>query len=153
MVLRVSEEEYRALAERQLRKRATGITPKAAPTCCQPARASGITLEGGEEKPRRQKYGNRRVEVDGMKFDSQHEAQVHAELMLRVRAGALKVVLRQVAFDLPGGIRYIADFMTIDHENRVTVYDAKSEITRKNRVYINKKKQMLACCGMEIIEI
>lgn len=153
MVLRVSEEEYRALAERQLRKRATGITPKTAPTCCQPARASGITLEGGEEKPRRQKYGNRRVEVDGMKFDSQHEAQVYAELMLRVRAGALKVVLRQVAFDLPGGIRYIADFLTIDHENRVTVYDAKSEITRKNRVYINKKKQMLACCGMEIIEI
>lgn len=153
MVLRVSEEEYRALAERQLRKRAAGITPKTAPTCCQPARASGITLEGGEEKPRRQKYGNRRVEVDGMKFDSQHEAQVYAELMLRVRAGALKVVLRQVAFDLPGGIRYIADFMTIDHENRVTVYDAKSEITRKNRVYINKKKQMLACCGMEIIEI
>ena len=153
MVLRVSEEEYRALAERQLRKRATRITQKAAPICCQPAMASGITLEGGEEKPRRQKYGNRRVEVDGMKFDSQHEAQVYAELMLRVRAGALKVVLRQVAFDLPGGIRYIADFLTIDHENRVTVYDAKSEITRKNRVYINKKKQMLACCGMEIIEI
>lgn len=153
MVLRVSEEEYRAMAERQLRKRATRITQKAAPICCQPARASGITLEGSEEKPRRQKYGNRRVEVDGMKFDSQHEAQVYAELMLRVRAGALKAVLRQVAFDLPGGIRYIADFLTIDHENRVTVYDAKSEITRKNRVYINKKKQMLACCGMEIIEI
>lgn len=152
MALRVSEEEYRALAERQLRKRAARITPRAAPACCQPARASGIMLEG-EEKPKRQKYGNRRVEVDGMKFDSQHEAEVYAELMLRVRAGAIKTVLRQVAFDLPGGIRYIADFMTVDHENRVTVYDAKSEITRKNRVYINKKKQMLACCGIEIVEV
>ena len=153
MALRVSEEEYKALAASQARKRAAGITPRAAPTCCQPARASGVTLDADREGPKRQKYGNRRVEVDGLKFDSQHEAEVYAELMLRVRAGATKTVLRQVAFDLPGGIRYFADFMTVDHENRVTVYDAKSEITRKNRVYINKKKQMLACCGIEIVEV
>ena len=33
------------------------------------------------------------------------------------------------------------------------VYDAKSEATRKNRVYINKKKQMKACWGIEIREV
>lgn len=153
MVLRVSEEEYRAFAERQIRKRAAVTMPKVAPTCCQPTRSYGARLDSEKEKHNRQKYGNRRVEVDGMKFDSQHEAEVYAELMLRVRAGAIKTVLRQVAFDLPGGIRYFADFVAVDHENRVTVYDAKSEITRKNRVYINKKKQMLACCGIEIVEV
>lgn len=60
--------------------------PDAAPTCCQP--------------PKRPKYGNKRVEVDGIKFDSKHEAEFYQYLMLRVRAGELKSVLRQVKFDL-----------------------------------------------------
>lgn len=111
--------------------------------------------EGREyHAPRRQKYGNRKVEIDGMKFDSQHEANIYGELMLRVRAGELKTVCRQVKFDLPGGIVYVADFVTITPDMRIDgVYDAKSEITRKNRVYINKKKQMKACWGIEVTEV
>ena len=70
-----------------------------------------------------------------------------------MRAGELKTVVRQVPFDLPGGIRYFADFVTISPDNKITVYDAKSEITRKNRVYINKKKQMKALWGIEIVEV
>lgn len=106
------------------------------------------------KEKKRQKYGNQRVEIDGMKFDSKHEAQVYQELRLRVLAGELKCVLRQVPFDLPGGIRYIADFVTIRPDMSIEgVYDAKSEITRKNRVYINKKKQMKACWGIEITEV
>lgn len=137
MTLRLTEEEYKEMLARQHRKTAGGreAIPEDAPAA------------------KRTKYGNRRVEVDGMKFDSQHEAETYAALMLQVRAGKLKAVLRQVGFDLPGGIRYLADFVTIDCENRATVYDAKSEITRKNRVYINKKKQLQACCGLEIVEI
>lgn len=125
MTLRMTEEEYRAWKE-------------------------------GREyhAPRRQKYGNRKVEIDGMKFDSQHEANIYGELMLRVRAGELKTVCRQVKFDLPGGIVYVADFVTITPDMRIDgVYDAKSEITRKNRVYINKKKQMKACWGIEVTEV
>ena len=91
--------------------------------------------------------------MDGMKFDSQHEADVYQELMLMVRAGELKAVIRQVGFDLPGGIRYFADFCTIAPDNTITVYDAKSEVTRKNRTYINKKKQMKALWDIEIVEV
>ncbi|MBR3741107.1 MAG: DUF1064 domain-containing protein [Clostridia bacterium] len=110
--------------------------------------------EEAEKKVKRQKYGNRRVEVDGIKFDSQHEANVYQELMLRVRAGELKTVCRQVKFDLPGGIVYIADFVTIRPDMTVEgVYDAKSEATKQNRVYINKKKQVKACWGIEIREV
>lgn len=125
MTLRMTEEEYRAWKE------------------------------GREyQAPRRSKYGNRKVEIDGMKFDSQHEANIYGELMLRVRAGELKTVCRQVKFDLPGGIVYVADFVTITPDMRIDgVYDAKSEITRKNRVYINKKKQMKACWGIEVTEV
>ena len=105
------------------------------------------------KEKKRSKYGNRRVEVDGKKFDSEHEARVYEELMLRVQAGELRCVMRQVPFDLPGGIRYFADFVTVGADLRVTVLDAKSEATRKNRVYINKRKQMLACNGIEVVEV
>lgn len=93
------------------------------------------------------------MEIDGKKFDSKHEAEVYEGLMLRKRAGELKLVLRQVPFDLPGNIRYIADFVTMDYDNHIEVLDAKSPATRKNRVYINKKKQVLDLWGMEIREV
>lgn len=110
-------------------------------------------LNDPEAKPKRRKYGNIRVEVNGMKFDSKHEAAVYEELSLRLKAGEIRLLLRQVPFDLPGGIRYIADFCTIDREGAFHVMDAKSEATRKNRVYINKKKQMKACWGLEVEEV
>lgn len=106
------------------------------------------------EKPKRLKYGNKRVTVDGIKFDSEHEARVWQELRARQAAGELRAVLRQVKFDLPGGIVYIADFVTIGPDMRIEgVWDAKSEITRKDRVYINKRKQVLAIYGIEIREV
>lgn len=135
MGLRMSEEEFAALQARNRLRSTFSIEQKETPT-------------------KRSKYGNRRVEVDGIKFDSQHEATIYQELMLRVRAGELKAVLRQVSFDLPGGIRYVADFVTITPDMHVEgVYDAKSPATKANRVYINKKKQMKACWGIEIREV
>ena len=106
-----------------------------------------------EDAVRRNKYGNRRAEVDGIRFDSQKEARYYEELMLRYRAGDLKLVLLQVPFILPGPVKYYADFLTIDNDGRFEVIDVKSEATRKNRVYINKKKQMKAVWGIEIKEV
>lgn len=142
MALRMSEEEYAQYVARRYGDAAKGgyIGP------IEPI----VSLP----KPKRQKYGNRKVEIDGMKFDSQHEAAIYQELMLRVKAGELKCVCRQVRFDLPGGIQYIADFVTIAPDMRIEgVYDAKSEATKQNRVYINKKKQMKACWDIEIQEV
>lgn len=134
MSLRMTEEEYRDFVNRQ-KGEAGGQS--AAPA--------------GETK--RQKYGNTRVEIDGKRFDSIHEAQVYDQLMGRWMAGELQVVMRQVPFDLPGGIKYIADFCTVDREGRFEVLDAKSSITRRNRVYINKKKQMHSIWGLDIKEV
>ena len=134
MALRMTEEEFAEWARRR--------------------KAEASPLLPCPEPPKRQKYGNKRVEIDGIKFDSKHEAAIYQELMLRVRAGELKTVCRQVKFDLPGGIVYIADFVTIRPDFSIEgVYDAKSEATKKNRVYINKKKQMKACWGIEILEV
>lgn len=145
MGLRLSLEEYKALQARRGRQ--------ALP--CVPPMASGVSVTDMEpDPPKRSKYGNRRVEIDGMKFDSRHEAAVYQALMLRVHAGELLCVLRQVPFDLPGNIRYFADFVTILPDMRVeAVMDAKSEATRQNRVYINKKKQVKALYGIDIQEV
>lgn len=119
-------------------------------------------LPGAEgETPKPSKYRSRRTVVDGLAFDSQHEADVYCELMARVRAGELKCVIRQPRFDLGGGpnasaetrYQYVADFLTIDREGRCQVLDAKSDFTRRNRVYINKRKAMLAEWGIEIAEV
>lgn len=111
-------------------------------------------MEDAEKKARRSKYGNRRVEIDGMKFDSQHEADVYfGTLLPSWKCGTYKLLARQVPFDLPGGIKYIADFLTVSVDGHVAVIDAKSAATRQNRVYINKKKQMKAIWGIEIMEV
>ncbi len=199
MSLRMTEEEFaewqrsRAMVQEQLvaEKRAG-----ASPTCCQPARASGVSVKETDEdtfaklrkrvakytaaqvmedrgypgaeivlpedrRPKESKYKNKRVQVDGIWFQSIHESQVYLDLMARVKAGELKCVWRQVRFDLGGGpnasqksrYSYFADFVAVDRENRVEVIDAKSEATRKNRTYINKKKQVLAEWGIEIREV
>lgn len=117
--------------------------------------AAMIARKNGAAEPKRPKYGNRKVEVDGMKFDSRHEADYYFGVLVpRIKAGELKCVCRQVPFDLPGGIKYIADFVTILPNDRIeAVIDAKSPITRKERTYINKRKQMLACWDIEIVEV
>ena len=163
MALRMTEAEFREWQRnRRYEQKQTpcGSIAGAAPTCCQPARPSGVSAED-MDRPKRNKYGNHKVELYGLKFDSQHEAAVYRQLMRQVRAGDLKCVMRQVRFDLGGGYhatkesryQYIADFVTVDRENRVEIIDAKSEITRQNRTYINKKKQMLAEWGLEIREV
>lgn len=145
MSLRLTEEEYAEL----MRRRGRGTTSPA------PAGAPSPKGEGfGEGLGRRGKYGNRKITVDGMKFDSQHEADYYFSVLWpRWMAGELVLLARQVPFDLPGGIRYIADFVTVDTAGRVEVIDAKSAATKKNRVYINKKKQMKAIWRIDILEV
>lgn len=143
MSLRMTEEEYVDLMKRR-------IIHDVAVAAQIPERM----LEALPDKPKRPKYGNRKVEIDGMKFDSQHEADYYFGVLLPLwRAGMLRMLTRQVPFDLPGGIRYVADFVTVDNYGRVSVVDAKSKATKKNRVYINKKKQMKAVWGIEIMEV
>lgn len=139
--MRLTEEEYKDLLKR-----------RALP--CVPAKPSGVSVGDMDAPRKRAKYGNRKVTVDGMKFDSQHEADIYfGTLLPSWKRGTYKLLARQVPFDLPGGIKYIADFLTVSVDGHVSVIDAKGEATRKNRVYINKKKQMRAIWGIEIQEV
>lgn len=102
---------------------------------------------------KRSKYGNRRTEYNGKIFDSAHEADVFRQLDFRVRAGELRGVACQVEFLLPGGVKYRADFVTLKNDGTYDVIDAKSDATRKDKVYRIKRRQMREVLGIEIVEV
>ena len=105
---------------------------------------------------KRLKYGNKITYIGWKKFDSLKEATFYQELMLRVKAGELKCVLRQVPFDLAEKerLQYFADFVAILPDNTIeAVYDVKSEPTRKSEKYIMKKKLMKELWDIEIQEV
>lgn len=108
------------------------------------------------------KYGNRRTWVDGMQFDSQHEAQRYQELAFLQKAGKISDLMRQVHFELIPAIKddktgktiqrpieYVADF-TYRQGDETIVEDAKGVRTD---VYKLKKKLMRWQYGVNIQEV
>lgn len=105
-------------------------------------------------KGSRSKYRNRKVTVNGIKFDSQHEANRWCELKLMERSGMISELERQVKFELIAksehgrAINYIADF-TYRQGGKTVIEDAKGF---KTAVY-KLKKRMMAEMGLEIVEV
>ena len=96
------------------------------------------------------KFGAIRTEVDGIKFASRREALAFQNLELQKKAGNVIFFLRQVPFHLPGGVRYVVDFVTFDKDGSVHFIDAKG---MKTPMYIAKKKMVEAIYPIEIEEI
>ena len=105
-----------------------------------------------QPKPRRNKYGNEAVTVDGLKFHSRREAKRYRELRVMQRAGQITGLRLQVSFKLiVNGVlvcRYRADFVYVERGARV-VEDCKGFRTRE---YEMKKRLMRAVWGIEILE-
>ena len=105
---------------------------------------------------RPRKYRNEPCEVDGLHFDSKHEAEVWRQLRARELAGEIAGLRLQVPYAcVVNGIHvcdWIADF-DYREQGVLTVVDAKSEATRKLPVYRLKKKLMQACHNIEVREL
>lgn len=71
------------------------------------------------------KYNNRKVEVDGIKFDSQKEADYYCELKLMLAAGEIRGFCRQAEFILAPNLRYKADFIVINNDGTAEIIDVK----------------------------
>ena len=122
------------------------------------------------------KYGSKKVEVNGIVFDSKKEAKRYQELLLLEKAGAIQNLQRQVKYVLipaqreftneiytkgkkkgcfkPGKLiekecAYIADFEYIQ-DGKFVVEDTKGFRTKD---YIIKRKLMLKVYGIRITEI
>ena len=112
-------------------------------------------------KPRR-KYGNRPCVVNGVRFDSKREAARYAALALLARAGEIRNLRQQVAFEIipamriPGdarataATRYIADFVyEAGPDWEMVVEDSKGMKTPEYRM---KRKLMWHVHGIAIKE-
>ena len=107
------------------------------------------------------KYHNKKIEIDGMKFDSKKEGQRYLELKLLQRAGYISDLERQVKFILIPSqkadgkvvereVTYKADFVYKDDSGQTVVEDVKGYKTKE---YILKRKMMLYFKGIRIKEI
>ena len=127
------------------------------------------------------KYNNKKVVIDGIKFDSGKEGEYYLLLKDRLANGEISNLQRQVKYELVPAIKatkevikhlkcgdkiveveyvkqravnYVADFVYTDNATgEQKVVDVKSAITAKNKEYILKKKMMLAFRGIELTEI
>ncbi|MFM0210427.1 DUF1064 domain-containing protein [Paraburkholderia sediminicola] len=111
------------------------------------------------------KYRNTKCEHDGIKFDSQKERSRWFHLIQLEAAGVIRDLRLQVPFILTErrqrddgtwerASKYVADFVYIDvASGKQVVEDVKSTATRKNRTYIQKRKQMLDKHDITVKEI
>ena len=87
-------------------------------------------------KEKKSKYGNNKVKVNEIKFDSQLEADRWQELNILQKGGVIKDLRRQVKFELQpsykkngktiSSINYIADFCYFDlNKKKFIVEDTK----------------------------
>ena len=101
------------------------------------------------------KYNAKKVEVDGIIFDSKKEANRYIELKWLERGGVIDDLRLQVPFVLIDkseygrAIKYIADFVYTEGEKEV-VEDVKGF---KTDVYRLKKRMLAERYGIEVREI
>lgn len=115
-------------------------------------RISAQQYREGKAKPKRAKYGNRKVTVDGHRFDSKREAAYYGELKQREKAGEVFEVEMQRPFSIVinGQLvcTYKADFHFWDEKaKRRRVVDVKGFATPEFKL---KAKLMRAVLGLEV---
>lgn len=92
-----------------------------------------------QQKPKRNKYRNKKVTIDGMLFDSMAEGDYYNYLKLLRQAGEVTHFLRQVPFDLPGKTKYRLDFLVFYASRAVEYVDVKGSVTAEFKL---KKRQV-----------
>ncbi len=104
------------------------------------------------------KYRNVRTSVDGITFDSKKEAKRYLELKLLVKGKVISDLSTHPRFALKVDrvfvCTYEGDFMYVE-KGETVVEDAKgykSKSSQAYRIFLIKKKLMLACYGIEIKE-
>ena len=106
------------------------------------------------------KYHNRKVEIDGIKFDSIKEGE-HLELKLLLKAGKIRDLQLQVEFELipkqtgEQACKYKADFVYhMADTGKMVVEDVKGyKEGAAYQLFSIKRKLMLWRHGIKIVEI
>lgn len=94
------------------------------------------------------KYHNTPTEIDGIRFDSKAEAGRYLTLKALKASGNILWFSRQPSFLLPGGVRYMPDFLVCDAAGLIWVEDVKGVETEAFK--IKKKLWEDAFPGLEL---
>lgn len=112
----------------------------------------GLRMELVSVEPKKNKYGNKKTEVDNIVFASKREATRYQDLKVMQREGLITGLTLQPKYPLEiNGIKigsYIGDFFYTENGQRV-VEDTKGV---KTPVYKLKRRLMLALYGIHIRE-
>lgn len=110
----------------------------------------------------RSKYKSRKIEWNGITFDSKKELARYQTLLIREKDKEITNLQRQVKFllidkqkgkkRLERKVEYVADYTYLEN-GELVVEDVKSDFTRKLPLYIVKRKMMLYFHNIEITEI
>lgn len=100
-------------------------------------------------RSRRHKFDAVRCEADGIKFPSLRERDCYVQQKLKVQGGRTLFFLRQVPLHLPGGVKYVVDFLTFDADGTQHFIDAKG---MRTPTYTAKKKMVEALYPIKIEE-
>ena len=109
------------------------------------------------------KYHNKEIIIDGIKFDSKKEGNYYLKLKMLQKAGKIRDLKIHFPFVLIETfklndktyrkMKYISDFTYYDDKDKLHVVDVKSEATRKDKTYQLKKKLLAWKYGLEIEEV
>ena len=91
-------------------------------------------------KPRN-KHNAVKTVVDNITFASKAEAEYYRQLKHSQSIGTISYFLRQVPFTLPGGTKYIVDFMIVHRNGTISYVDVKGQTLAS---FVRSKKQVEA---------
>lgn len=100
-----------------------------------------------KRKAQRHKFGAVSCERDEKKFPSRLERRYYDQLKIRQASGEVVFFLRQIPFDLPGGVKYVCDFQVFLNDGTVEFIDTKG---RDTQMSLAKRKMVEDLYPVEI---
>lgn len=111
---------------------------------------AGYSVDPAKVEAKKSKYGNRKVTIDNIVFDSEKEGRRYQDLKLLLQAGEISDLRLQVKYELNEGgkysLVYIADFTYLSG-GELIVEDCKGF---KTAVFKKKEKLMKKVHGINI---
>ena len=97
--------------------------------------------ELGKKSSRGNKFNAQRCEFNGIHFDSKAEMVRYGDLRLLELTGTISALEVKPVYELPAGIKYIADFRYIE-AGKIIVEDVKGGKATQTSTFKNKWKQV-----------
>jgi hypothetical protein len=100
----------------------------------------------------RHKYNASPQKRDGHRYDSKAELAFAQQLDRSKVAGEVVQYLRQVPFHLPGGVKYVCDFLIFEASGSVRLVDIKGMDTPMSKMKRKQVEELYAPIVIEVVK-